>query len=64
MPDLPTNTPNMGVDHKVDALVVQAGIQSQQKLENQTQQCDRPEQPENTKKRYFIHYRHKDSWQC
>jgi hypothetical protein len=43
MPDLPTNTPNMGVDHEVDAEVVQAGIQSQQELENQTQQVDQPE---------------------
>ena len=53
MPDLPTNTPNMGVDHEVDAEVVQAGIQSQQELENQTQQVDQPEQPTTTKKDIF-----------
>jgi hypothetical protein len=63
MPEQPKNTPNMGVDREVDALVVQAEIQSQQELKNHTQQLDRHEQPENTKKRYFIQYRHTDSWQ-
>jgi len=63
MPEQPKNTPNMGVDREVDALVVQAEIQSQQELKNHTQQLDQHEQPENTKKRSFIQYRHTDSWQ-
>jgi hypothetical protein len=52
-PEQPKNTPNMGVDREVDALVVQAEIQSQQELKNHTQQCDRHEQPEKRQKKIF-----------
>src|SRR6476469_8697197 len=48
-----TNTEKRGVDHEDGAEVVQAQIQSQQELENQTQQVDQHKLPLTPKKDIF-----------
>lgn len=48
-----TNTEKRGVDHEDGAEDVQAEIQSQQELENQTQQVDQHELPKTQKKDIF-----------
>lgn len=48
-----TNTEKRGVDHEDGAEDVQAEIQSQQELENQTQQVDQHELPKTPKKDIF-----------